>query len=65
VSTPAFDLFRMDPSGNPVWIDMVADLTAAAKYLKQLARTAPGEYFVFSQEAQKIVVVEDSKEQHL
>lgn len=58
MSTPAFDLFRMDPSGNPIWIDMMADLTAAANCLKQLARTVPGEYFVFSQADQKIVVVE-------
>jgi len=61
VSTPAFDLFRMDPSGNPIWIDMMADLTAAAKCLRQLARTAPGEYFVFSQAAQKIVVIEGTE----
>ena len=61
MSTPAFDLFRIDPSGNPIWIDMVADLTAAAQCLRQLARTAPGEYFVFSQAAQKIVAVEGSR----
>jgi len=60
VSTPAFDLFRIDPTGSPIWIDMMADLASAAQRLKQLARTAPGEYFVFSHAAQKIVAVEGS-----
>ena len=58
MATPAFDLFRLDPTGNPIWIDMMADLTTAAKRLKQLALTVPGEYFIFSQAAQKIVAVE-------
>jgi hypothetical protein len=59
MSTPAFDLFRMDTSGQPIWMGMIiGDINSAAKRLKQLARTFPGEYFVFSQAAQKIVVVE-------
>jgi hypothetical protein len=40
----------------------MADLTSAAKRLKQLALTVPGEYFIFSQAAQKIVAVEGTPE---
>lgn len=58
MSTPTFDLFRMDASGNPIWMGMSSDLKSAAIRLKQLARSIPGEYFIFNQTAQKIVVSE-------
>lgn len=59
MSTSAFDLFRMDTSGQPIWMGVIlGDINSAANRLKQLARTSPGEYFVFSQASQKIVAVE-------
>jgi hypothetical protein len=59
MATPAFDLFRMDRSGHPIWIGVIlGDLQLATQRLKQLAHTAPGEYFAFSQAAQKIVASE-------
>ena len=60
MATAAFDLFRMDPSGHPIWMGMSSDLKSAAIRMKQLARTTPGEYFIFNQSAQKIVVTESA-----
>jgi hypothetical protein len=55
MSLPVLDIFKKDPSGNPLWIDAVADLETAQHRLRQLATAFPGEYFVFDQRTQKIV----------
>jgi hypothetical protein len=47
-----FDLFKRDSSGRLIWLGVADDLTAAAGRLKELASDAPGEYLVFSQQAQ-------------
>ena len=55
MSTPVFDIFKKDPSGNLTWIDAVADLQTARHRLSQLASAFPDEYFAFDQRTQKIV----------
>ena len=55
VITSAFDLFKKDTLGNPVWIDAVADLVTARCRLKELASVYPGEYFVFDQHTSRVV----------
>lgn len=55
-SLPSLDIFRKDVRGNPVWIDVVADLEVARFRLNQLASALPGEYFVFDQRTHRIVV---------
>jgi hypothetical protein len=53
----SFDLFRKDADGTAVWLDCTTDLEAARDRLTQLATTSvPGEYFVFDQSRQRIVV---------
>lgn len=58
---PTFDLFRRDSSGRLIWLGVADDLKAAAGTLKELASNAPGEYLVFSQQAQKMVAIEALK----
>jgi hypothetical protein len=57
MSLPALDIFKKDQSGNPVWVDAVADLEAARHRLNQLASALPGEYFAFDQRTHKIVEI--------
>ena len=52
-----FDLFRKDADGTAVWLDCTTDLQTARARLTRLAATSvPGEYFVFDQSRQRIVV---------
>jgi hypothetical protein len=61
MAIPSFDLFQRDSSGRLIWLGVADDLKTAACRLKELASGAPGEYLVFSQEAQKIVAMETAK----
>ena len=58
---PTFDLFKRDSCGRLIWLGVANDLKAAAGRLKELASSTPGEYLVFSQQAQKIVAVQSAK----
>jgi hypothetical protein len=58
---PTFDLFKRDNSGRLIWLGVADDLKAAAGRLRELASSTPGEYLVFSQQAQKMVALEAVK----
>ena len=58
---PTFDLFKRDNAGRLIWLGVADDLKAAACRLKELASSAPGEYLVFNQQAQKMVAIEALK----
>jgi hypothetical protein len=51
-----FDIFRKDLLGTPVWMEAVEDLETAKRRVTELADRSPGEYFVFSQETEEIVI---------
>ena len=51
-----FDLFRKEADGQAVWLGCAPDLATARYRLTQLATGLPGEYFVFDQSRQRIVV---------
>jgi len=51
----AYDIFRKDLLGTPVWMESAQDIETAKLRLRELARRSPGEYFVASQETQEIV----------
>jgi hypothetical protein len=52
---PRFDTFKIDPHGNPVWIDDVEDPQAARIRLNQLASVIRGEDLASDQRARQIV----------
>lgn len=51
----AYDIFRKDLLGTPVWMEATRDLETAKLRLVAMAGCSPGEYFIFSQETQEIV----------
>ena len=51
----AYDIFRKDLLGTPVWMESVQDIETAKRRLTELARRSPGEYFVVSQETEEVV----------
>jgi hypothetical protein len=46
----AFDIFTTSPSGGARRIESVDSLAVARQHLKQLARTAAGDCFIYSKE---------------
>ncbi|PYU00067.1 MAG: hypothetical protein DMG38_09275 [Acidobacteria bacterium] len=52
---PAFDIFRKDLLGTPVWMESVEEIDAAKLRVTEFAQRSPGEYFVVSQKTQEIV----------
>lgn len=51
----AYDIFRKDLLGTPVWMESVQDIDTAKLRMAELTQRSPGEYFVASQETQEIV----------
>jgi hypothetical protein len=51
----AFDIFRKDLLGTPVWMEAVPDLETAKRRMTELVSQSPAEYFVYSQTSQEIV----------
>ena len=46
----AFDIFTTSPSGRAQHIESVGSLAVARQHLKQLARNAAGDCFIYSKE---------------
>jgi hypothetical protein len=55
MAAPSYDIFRRDDTGDPVWIEAVADLDTAKGRIIELSSTAPGQYVVFSQRSGRMV----------
>ena len=55
MSANAFDILKKDASGEPVWVEAVADFNTAQIRVKALAACFPGEYMIFSQAERRIV----------
>jgi hypothetical protein len=50
-----FDLFRRLPDGHPIWLRAVDGLTEAKKQLSELAKTEPGDYFLYNSPSGQII----------
>jgi hypothetical protein len=55
MAAPSYDIFRRDETGDPVWIEAVADLDTAKGRIIELSSNAPGQYVVFSQRSGQMV----------
>jgi hypothetical protein len=57
-----YDIFRRLP-GGPMWVETVQDLENAKKRLENLAKSRPGDYFLFDPSSSKIIfgVVEPAR----
>ncbi len=45
---PTFAIFAMLPDGQPFWIESVETLEDARERLREVARNAPGDCFIYS-----------------
>ena len=45
---PTFAIFATLPDGQPFWIESVANLQDARERLREVARNAPGDCFIYS-----------------
>jgi len=45
-----FDVFTRLPDGHPLWVDSFESLEQARARLKELARNAVADYFIYSEE---------------
>jgi hypothetical protein len=52
----SLDLLKRHADGSSTWIDAVHDIQTARSRLEQLCAASPGDYFVFDQNSQQIVV---------
>jgi hypothetical protein len=53
---PHLDILKRQKDGSFVWIEAVSDLRVAEERISHLAVAHPGEYVVFDQRSQEIVV---------
>ena len=53
---PHLDILRRERDGSFMWVEAAQDLPTAHARLEALIATTPGEYFVFDQRTQEIVV---------
>lgn len=51
----AYDIFKMDSHGVPVWVETATDLEAARLRTVELNTERPGEFVIFSHATQKLV----------
>jgi hypothetical protein len=46
---PTFEIFTVSPDGQPLWQESLENLEDARKRLRELAGTAPGDCFIYSE----------------
>jgi len=51
-----FDILKTEPDGAPYWLETASDLQTAKDRVEQMSSTHPGQYIVFSQREQRVVL---------
>ena len=54
---PAFDIFRIEPSGHVLWQGTQESFLTATKYVQRIAMSSPGQYLILNQTTGEKVVV--------
>jgi hypothetical protein len=55
MASPSLVLSQTDMRGDPVWLEVIADLQIARRRLRQLASVISGEYLALDQRIHQIV----------
>jgi hypothetical protein len=55
-----YDIFSGLPSEEPLWLQSVEGLEAACARMRERADAAPGHYFVFCSQTQKVLASADT-----
>jgi hypothetical protein len=50
-----FDIFRKLPDGHPIWLRAVDGLAEAKQQLSEIARSEPGDYFLYNSPTGQII----------
>ncbi|HTP43068.1 MAG TPA: hypothetical protein VMG82_00045 [Candidatus Sulfotelmatobacter sp.] len=50
-----YDIFKEDPSGNPLWVEAVEGLEQAMNRMEELAAGGDCDYYLFCAQAGKVV----------
>ena len=51
----AYDIFKKDCCGNPLWVEAVRDLETARRRVSELLRREPCEYVIFCHQTQDLI----------
>jgi len=54
---PTFAIFTMLPDGQPFWIESVENLEDARQRLREVARNAPGDCFIYSAKSGVVALI--------
>lgn len=58
---PAFDIFSGTTDKDAMWMEAVEGLASARERMEEIARTNPGQYFVFAQRSRAILARVDTR----
>jgi hypothetical protein len=57
---PAFDIFRIEPSGHVLWQGTQESFLKAKTYVHRIAMSSPGPYIIFNQITGEKVVLDQT-----
>jgi len=58
MTVPTFDIFKAEPDGSVLWRESATTIEEARARARELAVTAPGEYFILSHRTGKRLRIE-------
>lgn len=61
MSQPTFDIFSGTTDRDAMWMEAVDGLASARERMEEIARTRPGQYFVFAQRGRAILASIDTR----
>lgn len=61
MSEPIFDIFRGSTDKDAMWLEAVPGLASARQRMEEIAKDAPGPYFVFAPQSHSILARIDTR----
>lgn len=59
---PTFDIFKGSTAKDAMWVEAVQGFSSARERMENLARSKPGEYFVYAATSRAILARIDTRE---
>jgi ActR/RegA family two-component response regulator len=59
------DIFKVDETGNLLWVIAVENLETAKAHIEALSAHAPGQYVIFDQRSRNKIPLETAKQKHV
>lgn len=61
MSEPIFDIFQGSSDKDAIWLEAVPGLANARQRMEEIAKGAPGQYFVFAPQSHSILARIDTR----